>query len=156
MDNIVVADWYQSLLADLQSIKIEAEFNSRWEKLAGYHAIGLRISTDLNWNARGNGRTLSHVSKSIGMGERVLYRCIQFYKKFPDLNMLPDGKAASWTKVTKLLPAPPDDMPEEPNPFPFENWCKRGKEWAEHGEKYQDQMNDEQIAAITALRRAFE
>lgn len=146
----------EALADDLRSIKIESEFNSRWEKLAGYHAMGRRISEDIYWNARGNGRTLSYLSKSVGVGERTLYRAIQFYKKYPDINMLPDGKSISWTKVQKLLPEPPADVPEDTNPFPFENWCKRGKEWAEHGEKYQDQMNDEQIAALVAVRKAFE
>ena len=115
-------DWYESLVTDCRAIMTEAVFNSRWELIAGYHAIGRRITNEHNliWNARGNGDTLATLSRSTGIGERDLYRAIQFYKKFPDISTLPDGKNISWNKiVTRLLPEPPG-LPEPLEPPPAE------------------------------------
>jgi len=107
-------DWYQSLVDDCKSIQVEAVFNSRWELLAGYHAIGGRIVNEENLNRKDvyGKKILRGLSKSIGISEFNLYKSIQFYKKFPDLTKLPDGKNISWTKVTKLLPEPA----KEPTP----------------------------------------
>lgn len=98
-------DWYDSLVSDCRAITIEAVFNSRWELIVGYHQLGKRIATDNVWNARGNGRTLSALSKSTGIGERTLYRAVQFYKKFPSLDLLPGGKNITWNKIIALLPS---------------------------------------------------
>lgn len=113
-NDIEVQDWYQSLVDDCRAIMTEAVFNSRWELLAGYHAVGKRISTENNLNRKDiyGKKILKGLSKSIEMSERNLYSSIQFYKKYPDLSKLPDGKNASWTKVLKLLPEPPE--PETP------------------------------------------
>lgn len=113
----VHADWYESLVDDLVAIHTEAVFNSRWELLVGYHTIGKRImeETRLVWNARGNGATLSDLSKSTGIMKRDLYRAIQFYKKYPSLDDVPGGKNISWTKVVALLP-------KENEPKPSRNW----------------------------------
>lgn len=121
MEIIERVDWYQSLVNDCIAIKTEAVFNSRWELLAGYHTIGKRIVTEKNLKRQDiyRKKILTGLSKSIGMSERNLYRCIQFYKKYPDLTTLPDGKNISWTKVLKLLPEPP--KPETP-PLPDGTW----------------------------------
>jgi hypothetical protein len=103
----LAGDWYQSLIDDCRAIITEAVFNSRWELIAGYHQLGMRIVEDKNlkWNARGNGETLTGLSKSAGIGERDLYRAIQFYNKYPQLDRLPEGKNISWNKiVTNYLP----------------------------------------------------
>lgn len=97
-------DWYDSLVSDCCAIVTEATFNSRWELIVGYHQLGRRIATDNVWNARGNGRTLTGLSKSTGIGERDLYRAVQFYKKFPSLDLLPGGKNITWNKIIALLP----------------------------------------------------
>jgi hypothetical protein len=125
-DTTLSDDWYQSLVDDCRAIVTEAVFHSRWELIAGYHALGRRIVDEkrLVWNERGNGRTLSRVSKSTGIGERELYRAIQFYKKYPDINLLPNGKNISWHKITnELLPAVPDTI-EKPNfdAVNYRNW----------------------------------
>ena len=98
-------DWYDSLVSDCQAIVTEAVFNSRWELIVGYHQLGKRIALDNVWNGRGNGRTLSALSKSTNIGERTLYRAVQFYKKFPSLELLPGGKNITWSKIIALLPS---------------------------------------------------
>jgi hypothetical protein len=109
---------FQSLCEDVKCIITEAVHLSRWELIVGYHKVGERLRRDINpiENARGNGGTLSALSKSIEVNERTLYRAMQFYDKYPSLDLLPYGKNISWNKiVTELLPALPDgkDEPDE-------------------------------------------
>ena len=53
-------------------------------------------------------KILSELSKSIGVGERTIYRAIQAYEKFPSLDKIPDGKSITWNKlITKYLPEQP-------------------------------------------------
>ena len=63
--------------------------------------------------AAGNSEVLSQVTLLSGIKERELYRAIQFYDKYPDLDFLPDGKNISWHKiVNNLLPDSPEEKPE--------------------------------------------
>jgi hypothetical protein len=112
MENeIVLSDEWQSLVDDCKAIHTEMIFNARWELIAGYHALGKRISEDLIWHASGNGEKLTCLSNSTGIGERDLYRAIQFYEKYPDLDKLPDGKNISWSKIVAALPGNSDSKP---------------------------------------------
>lgn len=107
-DLIVIPDWYQSLIDDCKSIVTEAVFNSRWELIAGYHALGKRIATDDSFqkHSKGNKVACKGLARNLSMSERTLYYAIQFYQKYPSLDALPEGKNISWTKIlTKYLPA---------------------------------------------------
>jgi hypothetical protein len=111
-------EWYGALVEDCKAIITEGIFNSRWALLEMYHQLGERIVTDnnLQWNARGNGATLQDLAKYIGLSTRTLYYAIQFYEKYPDLSLVPEGKNISWNKiVTKYLPA--EDREQPPNPL---------------------------------------
>ena len=108
-------DWYAVLVEDCKAIITESVFNSRWALIEGYHHLGERIVTDENYQkaAKGNHSSLSGLSKNIGIGERNIYRAIQFYDKYPSLDALPDGKNISWNKiVTQYLPA--TNKPDKP------------------------------------------
>lgn len=107
-NDIVVSDWYESLVTDCKAIMTEAVFNSRWALVEGYHALGERIANDKQFvkHAKGNETSLTALSGKLGMSSRNLYRALSFYDKFPDINTLPQGKNISWNKiVTELLPA---------------------------------------------------
>lgn len=103
---IIVGDWYTSLVDDCAAIITEAVHNSRWELIVGYHALGRRIVTDNDYqrHANGNGKLCKTLAEDIGQSERTLYYAIQFYNKFPDPDEWPFDKNISWTKITKLLP----------------------------------------------------
>jgi hypothetical protein len=102
------ADWYQSLVDDIRAMVTERVFQARWEIIRLYHGIGERLATDNDYQkyAHGNGVLLKSLSQSTNVSERDLYRSIQFYELFPDLDRLPGGKNISWNKIVNdLLPA---------------------------------------------------
>jgi len=80
----------------------EGVFNSRMDLIVTYHEVGrLLFENDL----------LTHMTKEYPRHRRTFYRCVQFIKQIPNLEMLPDGKNISWTKVLKLLPKETREKP---------------------------------------------
>lgn len=116
------SDWYDVLVDECKAIITEAVFNSRWALVEGYHQLGERIVNETNLDRKEvyGKKILQGLAKSIGVGERTLYYAVQFYDKYPSLDMLPDGKNISWNKIiTKYLPAPKKlDTP----PLPDGQW----------------------------------
>lgn len=101
-------EWYQALVEECRAIVVEAEFTSRWALIQGYHALGQRIVTDVNFQkyAKGNTSSLSGLIKNLGLSAPTVYRAMRFYELFPDLDALPEGKNTSWNQVvTKYLPS---------------------------------------------------
>ena len=91
---------YQLLLQECREIIVEHEFMSHWTLIEGYHALGKRIIED-----KVDTVTVTQLSKDLNRNERTIQRAIQFARKYPDLNTLPEGKNTSWHKiVNKYLP----------------------------------------------------
>lgn len=89
---------YQILIDDCKSIIVEGEFTSRWSLIECYHAVGKRISEEQEVS-------IKKLARDIGKSERTLQRSVQFYKKYPDLALLPEAKNVSWHHiVNKYLP----------------------------------------------------
>ena len=110
-------EWYQSLIEDCKAIITEAIFTSRWALVEGYWNLGKRIREENNLKRTDiyGKKILTGLSKSIGIGERDIYRSIQVYDKYPDIQRLPEGKNITWNKlITKYLPAPKEDELEIP------------------------------------------
>lgn len=101
-------EWYQTLISDARAIIVEAYFTSNWALIEGYWELGKRIFEDKpKFDAIGlkNSEIVSRVSQSIKKSPRTVQRAIQFYKKYPDLGLLPEGKNTSWHRiVNKYLP----------------------------------------------------
>jgi len=119
MNDLVAQNWYQTLISDCKAIITEAIFTSRWALVEGYWRLGQRIKEDLNFQkyAKNNYSSLTHVSKNIGIGYRDIYRAIQLYEKYRDLNSLPEGKNITWKKlITKYLPKLEENSIELPIP----------------------------------------
>ena len=131
----IQADWYQSLIDDCQSIIVEAEFTSRWVIVEGYHSLGMRILQDEPKMVQGGStlrETLSHVTKLLNTSERTLYRAVQFAKKYPDLDLLPEGKNVSWRKIcNEYLPEHKEPVqPEFDENIEMQHECPEcGYEW---------------------------
>jgi len=106
--NDIEADELQSLIDDIKSTITETKFIARWVLVEGYHKIGERLQGVKN--KRG---IIVTVTKETGIKERTLYRAIQFYNRFPNLDLLPEGKNVSWHDIcNKYLPAQKDKEPE--------------------------------------------
>ena len=104
----IQTDWYQSLIDDCQSIMVEAEFTSRWVLVQGYHSLGLRILEE-NDNFEREGvygkKICQRVGESLGKSRQTINYAVQFVKKYPELETLPEGKNTSWHKIcNKYLP----------------------------------------------------
>ena len=112
-------DWYLRLIDELKAIIIEGEFGARWALVETYHLFGKRI---LEENANferskiyGDSLVIK-IAETIGKSDRTVYNAIAFAKKYPDLDLLPEGKNTSWSKICKqLLPA----RAEEAKPAPI-------------------------------------
>lgn len=113
MNDIVKADWYQGLIEDCKAIITETIFTSRWALVEGYHNLGERILEDEPKMKQGGSNlseTLQQVAKFLQCSERTLYYSVQFVKKYPILDKVPEGKNITWKKIiTKYLPAPKED-----------------------------------------------
>jgi hypothetical protein len=106
--NKVTADELQSIIDDVKATITETKFVARWVLVEGYHKIGERLQ-----GVKNDREILSRVTINTGVKERNLYRAIQFYEMYPDLNQLPEGKDTSWHKIcNEYLPEPKDKEPE--------------------------------------------
>jgi DNA modification methylase len=124
-NEITTQEWYGSLVDDCKAIMTEAVFNSRWALLAGYHAVGKRIATDKKYqeHAKGNKSSVADLGRKLSTSAQTIYRAIQFYNKFPDLEKLPGGKNMTWNKVIALLPAPKvEELPAPQDKSSLDEW----------------------------------
>lgn len=96
------ADWYLSLVEDCAAIITEKSFESRWSLLEGYHQLGERLRED--GDKAKMSELVSFVSKDLQVSERTVYYAVAFFDQYPELEAIPNGKAASWTQIKKLLP----------------------------------------------------
>lgn len=93
--------WYLTLVSDLRAILVEYYFTHNWALVEGYHALGKRLVDDKNFKTS----HVTQVANSIRKDVRTVQRAIQFYKKYPDLTLLPSGKNISWGQIcNKYLP----------------------------------------------------
>lgn len=81
---------------ELRALITEAIFNHRWVLLEGYHELGREVVE--------NNLSIDEVADWTGQRAKTIHYCVELYKRYPDLNSLPDGKAVSWYKITKTLP----------------------------------------------------
>ena len=86
---------YISFIDELKAIIVEGEFASRWRLLECYHEVG-KFITESHRDT-----PLTRIAEDLQIPKYVqtLYRCVSFYKKYPDINKLPEGKSISWHKV---------------------------------------------------------
>ena len=103
--NLITAEWFQVLISDCKDTIIERRCIIAEELIKMKWEIGDRILQDVESFERANlyGRQIIvTVSKALDCSEREIYRCIQFRKKYPDLTILPEGKAITWHKIVNI------------------------------------------------------
>lgn len=103
-------DWFNGLIEDCKSTIVEAVFTSRWAIIEGYHILGKRISEEKEnfTHAEIYGKNITRlIAEKIYKSESTVEKAVQFYEKYPDLSLLPEGKNTSWWKICqKYLPTP--------------------------------------------------
>ena len=105
-------DWYASLLEDVTSTLTEAVFTSRWSLIEGYHEVGKRLRKDEDKMQMTE--LVNSCAEDMGVSPRKLWYAVQFYDKYPDIQMLPEGKNISWSKIkSKYLPEKRQEKKEE-------------------------------------------
>jgi len=124
-DNLVPIqelEWYNNLVEECQAIIVETKFNSAMELLRGKWELGKRVTEEeLEFERAGYGKKIIEtLAKDIGISAVHLWKCVQFYKKFPKerfedvISELPEGKNISWHKVyTQYLPKHIDEIKKE-------------------------------------------
>jgi hypothetical protein len=90
-------------IEEIKALFVEGEFNARMELVQTYHKVGELLQGV-------KGENLQDVAKKIGRSYRTLKYCISFYGKFPDLNMLPEGKNISMNKIIRKYLTTPEEQ----------------------------------------------
>lgn len=84
---------------------VEATTTSNWTLIEGYHQLGQVITENRKALKEEGINPIPDIAKAIGRSKRTVQRAVQFYKKYPDLSLLPEGKVANWHRVVnKYLP----------------------------------------------------
>lgn len=105
-------DWYIDFIGELKDMIVEKEFNSRWDIVECRHLIGVRILEEndrLDRDKIYGEKIVQRIAKSLGKSHRTISYAIQFAKKFPDLNLLPEGKDINWSRVVRKYLTPPKE-----------------------------------------------
>lgn len=101
------SDWYKGLLEELEAILTTRMVNSRLEVITGKWEIGKAIIENYsNFERFGYGeKAVDIISHDLRMSSSDIYKCIQFYKKYPAetieevIMKLPEGNNISWYKI---------------------------------------------------------
>jgi len=119
MAELLKQEWYQELVEECKTIITKSVLTSRWALVEGYHMVGERIVSDDDFqkHAKGNQSSLQDLAKNIETNERTLYYAIQLYKKYPQLDNVPEGKNITMNKlITKYLPKREENKIIQPLP----------------------------------------
>jgi len=83
----------EDVASEIKAIITEYEFSSRWSMLECWHAVGQKI---IETKA-----DIGNLAIELGRSERTLEYAVQFARKFPKLEEVPEGKSISWRKITQ-------------------------------------------------------
>lgn len=83
-----------NLLSELKQVIVEFEFTHRWAEIEKWWTVGELLNKS---TAKMN--DIPEIADYMELDENELWNAILFYKLYPDLNMLPEGKNISWYKI---------------------------------------------------------
>jgi hypothetical protein len=111
MNNLIVRDDnYNLLVEQIRATITESVHSSRWILVEGYWGVGKLIKEDFKEDTT---ELLQGLAVDVGVSERTLWYSKRLYEKYPDINLLPEGKNITWNKlITKYLV----DNPKEYTP----------------------------------------
>ena len=97
------------LVEEIRDIYVEHEFNAHWEILEAHHLVGQLICQKVEETGVKINELTASLAPRLGRSERTLWYAIAFYRKYPNINILPEGKNITWNQIiTKYLTSPPD------------------------------------------------
>ena len=79
-------------IEEFTDLYVEDSFHVRWTEIEFYHDLGMALLEV---------QDLKPHAKSIKKHESFLKTCVEFYKKYPNLNEAPFGKDISWSRLRK-------------------------------------------------------
>ncbi len=100
--NLITSEWFLALIKECKTTIIERRYRIAAELLDMKWEIGDRILQDADKFEKlgiSGGKMCHAVSLALNCSKREIYRCIQFRKKYPKLNDLPEGKNITWHKI---------------------------------------------------------
>ena len=112
--SLITSEWYENFIEELKSILSESRFSVQLDILRGKWELGRRITEEeLSFKKVGYGdKIVETIAKELDISDSQIWRCIQFYKKFPQpafdgvVEHLGEGKTPTWFKVcSEILPA---------------------------------------------------
>lgn len=116
---VIPQEKYDYLLEDLKSIMVVRLLNAKMETIRGKHEIGERIAKEFDEGGITEYKgVIEKLSIDLKTSESELYRCIEFYRKYPDyeemLSKIPEGNNLSWNLIrSKYIP----DLPTASIPY---------------------------------------
>lgn len=78
---LVKQDWYEELLGECRAILSESRFVVSMEVLKGKWELGRTVAT--GERAEYGKKIVEQLAKDLDISGQTLWKCIQFYKKFP-------------------------------------------------------------------------
>jgi hypothetical protein len=86
-----------NFIEECKAIVVESTFSSNWAIIEGWWELGKRIVEEKDFTLK----DIKRLAYEIDREESEILMAILFYKKYPDLSMLPGGKNITWYSIQK-------------------------------------------------------
>lgn len=99
----------EEFINECKALLVETEFNSRWALVEGYHGLGKlileRANPTLELTKEVEESNLTRIVQALAVelkkAERLLWYAVKFYRMFPELERVPEGKNTSWNTIMR-------------------------------------------------------
>ncbi len=99
------ASWFQKMVEkakqsidEYKTAKTELVFAAKWEELKTRHFLG-KLLVDNFERVASSDLLIKELGATIGVSERLLQYCVKFFRLYPDMDKVPEGKSISWTRL---------------------------------------------------------
>lgn len=110
---LITSPQFQALADECQAALVEAYFAARWGLIEAWHYVGQLVSKFIEENDVSNEEVIQAVAKAIDRSRRSIFYAVKFYRQFPDLSQLKEGKQITYNQIIKKYLTTPEDKDEE-------------------------------------------
>lgn len=104
-NELLTTNWYENFIEECVSSWQEKNWTLAWGVIERNHSIGETIRRYSEQQNASVTHLVQLAADKIQCSETLIWQCLDFFDKFPDMNALPEGKAMNWTKIrNELLP----------------------------------------------------